>query len=165
MLFEAEDLKMATIAIELNTFVDTILSSVFKASTLSRPIVFSSFSPEICIFLSLKQARYPILFLSDGIFPVGDIRASSMLEAVRFSKAWDLSGVVMESTPLVLAPRLIRFVKDMGLVCASYGSLNDDPRCAKVSRKEETENKKEKLNKIFLEPSISLDRGLGKNVS
>jgi hypothetical protein len=45
MLLETHHLKMDTFTIELNTFVDTILSSVFQASTQSRPIVFSSSRP------------------------------------------------------------------------------------------------------------------------
>jgi glycerophosphodiester phosphodiesterase len=134
MLFEATDeWEMETFAIELNLFVNTILTSVMAHAS-TRPIMFSSFSPEICILLSLKQTRYPVLFLNaGGSCPTGDIRASSLQEAVHFANAWKLDGIVVESDPLVLAPRLIRVVRERGLVCASYGALNNEPEFAKVS--------------------------------
>jgi glycerophosphoryl diester phosphodiesterase len=134
MLFEATDeWEMETFAIELNLYVNTILTSVMTHAG-ARPIMFSSFSPEICILSSQKQARYPVLFLNcGGNWPTGDIRASSLQEAVHFAKAWKLDGIVMESDPLVLAPRLIRSVRECGLVCASYGTLNNNPQFAKVS--------------------------------
>jgi glycerophosphoryl diester phosphodiesterase len=136
MLFEAaDDWKMDLYAIELNLFVDTILSRIFQQPSIgARPMIFSSFSPEICILLSLKQSSYPVLFLNDsGNYPTGDIRASSLQEAVHFVKRWNLDGIVMASEPFVLAPRLIGLARNKGLVCASYGALNDDPRSAKVN--------------------------------
>ena len=39
----------------------------------------------------------------------------------------------MASEPFVYAPRLIRVAKERGLMAASYGKLNNDPECAKVS--------------------------------
>jgi glycerophosphodiester phosphodiesterase len=136
MLFEAEDdWKSDIISVELNLFVDTILSHIFdQPSNHNRPIMFSSFSPEVCILVSLKQTTYPILFLNDsGNWPTGDIRASSMQEAVHFATCWELDGVVMASEPFVMSPRLVGYVKSKGLVTASYGGLNNDPESAKVS--------------------------------
>ena len=54
MLWEAEDRSMEITAPEINKFVDTILSTVYKNGG-NRSITFSSFSPEICILLSIKQ--------------------------------------------------------------------------------------------------------------
>lgn len=136
MLFEAvDDLRSDNFAIELNLFCDTILSSVFShPSCPSRSIMFSSFSPEVCILLSLKQNRFPIFFLNNSNSSLsGDIRASSFQEALHFAKRWELDGVVMASKPFVYAPRLIGLAKERGLMAASYGTLNNDPECAKVS--------------------------------
>ncbi|MCJ1384208.1 Glycerophosphocholine phosphodiesterase, partial [Xylographa soralifera] len=131
MLFEADDWKMDPYSIELNKFVDTILNTVNNHSA-NRSIFFSSFSPEICILLSIKQRKYPLFFLNDGgSFPTGDVRASSLQEAVRFAKRWNLAGIVMASEPLVMCPMLISYVRDSGLLCASYGASNDDPKSAK----------------------------------
>jgi glycerophosphoryl diester phosphodiesterase len=136
MLFEAaDDWKSDIFAIEINLFVDTILSNILSHhSCHSRPIIFSSFSPEICILISLKQTSFPILFLNDsGNRPTGDVRASSLQEAIHFAKRWNLDGVVMASEPFVYAPRLVGVAKEKGLVTASYGALNNEPKCAKVS--------------------------------
>ncbi|MAD83017.1 MAG: hypothetical protein CL912_08635 [Deltaproteobacteria bacterium] len=134
MLWEATDwYKIDLYAVEANLFVDTILTCIFKLAS-DRPIVLCSFSPEICILLALKQARYPIIFGNDsGNYPTGDIRASNVQEAIRFAKRWHLDGLALASEPLIAAPHLIRVVQEHGLICLSYGDLNDVPENAKVS--------------------------------
>lgn len=124
---------MDTYAIELNSFVDTILAKVYDMGG-GRDMLFSSFNPDICLLLSFKQPSIPVLFLSDaGASPVGDIRASSLQEAVRFASRWNLLGIVSQAEPLVLCPRLVRIVKESGLVCVSYGTLNNDGNNVDVS--------------------------------
>ncbi|KAG9245096.1 Glycerophosphoryl diester phosphodiesterase family-domain-containing protein [Calycina marina] len=126
MLHESEEQEMDSYAVELNSFVDTVLNKVYDLSK-KRKIIFSSFNPDICLLLSFKQPSIPILFLSDaGTSPVGDIRASSLQEAIRFASRWNLLGVVSAAVPLCNSPRLVKVVKDSGLVCVSYGSLNND---------------------------------------
>lgn len=135
MIFEAMDeWKSDNIAIEPNLFVDTIISSVLlHPSCRFRSIIFSSFSPEICILISLKQSTFPVFFLNDaGNGPTSDVRASSLQEAIHFAKKWALDGVVMASEPFVFAPKLIGLAKEKGLMTASYGALNNEPDCAKV---------------------------------
>lgn len=136
MLSEAaDDWKSDIFAIEVNLFVDTILLSVLShPSCRCRPIMFSSFSPEVCILMSLKQNLFPILFCSEsGNCPTGDVRASSLQEAIHFATSWGLDGIVMASEPFVFAPLLVGVAKERGLVTGSWGKLNDDPECAKVS--------------------------------
>ena len=117
---------MDTYAVELNSFVDTILTKVYDLGG-GRDMLFSSFNPDICLLLSFKQPSIPVLFLTDaGASPVGDIRASSLQEAIRFASRWNLLGIVSQAEPLVLCPRLVRIVKESGLVCVSYGVLNND---------------------------------------
>lgn len=126
MLFELEEQEMDTYAVELNSFVDTVLTKVYDLGK-KRNIIFSSFNPDICLLLSFKQPSIPVLFLSDaGTAPVGDIRASSLQEAIRFASRWNLLGIVSSADPLVMCPRLVRVVKESGLVCVSYGALNND---------------------------------------
>ena len=133
MLFESEEHEMDTYAVEINSFVDTVLKMVYDYSG-KRNVIFSSFNPDICLLLSFKQPSIPILFLSDaGTSRAGDIRASSLQEAIRFASRWNLLGVVTAAEPLVLCPRLVKVVKESGLVCVSYGSLNNDPKNVSVS--------------------------------
>ncbi|KAI4093489.1 MAG: hypothetical protein LQ344_002902 [Seirophora lacunosa] len=132
MLWEAEDRSMDFFAVELNLFVDTILGMIYCLGG-RRSITFSSFSPEICILLSIKQQDYPVLFISKaGSVPTGDVRAGSLQQAMHFAKSWRLAGIVMLSDVFVPCPRLLRYAKSAGLVCGSYGNLNDDPACAKI---------------------------------
>ena len=132
MMFEADDWELDPYAVEVNVFVDEILH-VLHVYAGNRSVILSSFSPEICILLSIKRQKYPVLFLTDGgKFPVGDNRASSLQEAVHFARAWNLAGVAVMADPLVLCPRLIQYVKSFGLICLSHGPWNDDPVNAKV---------------------------------
>lgn len=136
MLYESEEQEMDTYAVELNSFVDSVLTKVYDLGK-KRNVIFSSFNPDICLLLSFKQPSIPILFLTDaGSSPVGDIRASSLQEAIRFASRWNLLGVVSAAEPLVIAPRLVKVVKESGLVCVSYGTINNDPAKVKVSSSE-----------------------------
>ncbi|KAK0364214.1 Glycerophosphocholine phosphodiesterase [Friedmanniomyces endolithicus] len=138
MLFESLDEDMDTYAIELNSFVDTVLKMVYDLSG-KRNLIFSSFHPDICLLLSFKQPNFPILFLTDagtGSAPVGDIRASSLQEAIRFASRWNLLGIVSAALPFVLCPRLIQVVKNSGLVCVSYGMDNNDPFNSRLQAQE-----------------------------
>jgi glycerophosphodiester phosphodiesterase len=133
MLHESEEHEMDTYAVELNSFCDTVLSKVYDLAG-ERHIIFSSFNPDICLCLSFKQPSIPILFLTDaGVSPVGDVRASSLQEAIRFASRWNLLGIVSAAEPLINSPRLVRVVKENGLVCVSYGTLNNDPMMVQVS--------------------------------
>ena len=133
MLWEAEDRKMEPYAMELNFYVDTILSMIFRLCG-DRNITLSSFSPEVCILLACKQDTFPILFINKaGSVPAGDIRAGSLKGAIDFAQAWNLAGIVMLSDPFVMCPRLLTYAKDSGLVVGTYGNLNDEPECALVS--------------------------------
>lgn len=136
MHFEAShEWQSDTFPIEANLFVDTILATILAhPSCTTRSILLSSFSPEICILLALKQDMFPVFFLNDsGNFPTGDVRASSLQEAVRFALRWGLDGIGMSSEPFVFAPRLVSVARARGLVTSSYGALNNEPESAQVS--------------------------------
>jgi glycerophosphodiester phosphodiesterase len=132
MLHESEEHEMDTYAVELNSFCDTVLSKVYDLAG-ERHIIFSSFNPDICLCLSFKQPSIPILFLTDaGCCDVCDVRASSLQEAIRFASRWNLLGIVSAAEPLINSPRLVKVVKENGMVCVSYGVLNNDPIMVQV---------------------------------
>lgn len=54
MLQESEQEEMDTFGIEMNSWVDTVLKVVYDRAQ-GRDIIFSSFHPDICLMLSLKQ--------------------------------------------------------------------------------------------------------------
>lgn len=122
--------------IEINKFIDVALDKI-RLSAGNRPLVLSSFTPEVCILLSLKQRAYPVMFITNaGKPPPSDLdkRAASIQTAVHFARRWGLAGVVFASEPFVLCPRLVRFVKNAGLMCSTYGPQNNGPYNVKVSR-------------------------------
>ena len=132
MLFEAHDWGMETLAVEANHLVDSTLDRVYRLAG-KRTVFFSSFSPEVCILLSKKQDIYPVFFLTEsGHISSSDARADSLQEAIWFAKSWHLAGVISRSEPIVTSLQLIQYVKDAGLVCVSWGGLNDVPEHAKV---------------------------------
>ena len=137
MLHEAEEHGMDAYAVELNAFADAVLAAVFdRLAGTQRAVLFSSFNPDLCVLFALKQPSIPILFLTDAGCDacVADVRASSLQEAVRFASRWNLLGIVSAAEPLVRCPRLVRAVKESGLVCVSYGTLNNDWDNVRVSR-------------------------------
>lgn len=133
---ETADAGVASTAIEINKFVDKILERIFQASG-NRTVILSSFTPEICILLSIKQQTYPVMVVTNaGKLPITDkdVRASSLQNAIRPSKRWNLAGIVFASEPLILCPRLVGYVQGSGLIGGSYGPLNNRTENAKVSR-------------------------------
>ncbi|KAI1084648.1 glycerophosphodiester phosphodiesterase GDE1 [Whalleya microplaca] len=156
MLLETEKENMDTYAIELNSFCDTVLTKVYDLAA-TRHIIFSSFNPDICLCLSFKQPSIPVMFLTDaGTYEVSDIRASSLQEAVRFASRWNLLGIVSQAEPFVNSPRLVRVVKQSGLVCVSYGTQNNDPEL--VQRQV-----KEGIDAVIVDNVLAIRRGLTKD--
>ncbi|KAL8282362.1 hypothetical protein RB597_009867 [Gaeumannomyces tritici] len=153
MLHESEEHEMDAYAVELNSFCDTVLAKVYDLAG-PRNILFSSFNPDICLCLSFKQPNFPILFLTDaGTCPVGDVRASSLQEAIRFASRWNLLGVVSQAEPFVNSPRMVRVVKQHGLVCVSYGTWNNDP--IMVQRQV-----KEGIDAVIVDSVLAIRKGL-----
>lgn len=132
MLDEAQEEDIGQIAVELNYWVDTVLRVVYENAN-GRDIIFSSFHPDVCVMLSLKQPSIPILFLTEaGTQKMADFRASSLQSAIRFARRWNLLGIVSAAMPIVKAPRLAQVVKSSGLVCVTYGVQNNDPETART---------------------------------
>ena len=106
------------------------------------------------MLLSFKQPNIPVLFLTDaGTAPSGDIRASSLQEAVRFASRWNLLGIVSAAEPLVYAPRLVKVVKESGLVCVSYGTLNNKKENVKLQVKQG-------IDAVIVDSVLAIRRGL-----
>ncbi|KAK4198489.1 Glycerophosphoryl diester phosphodiesterase family-domain-containing protein [Triangularia verruculosa] len=157
MLHESEEHEMDTYAVELNSFCDTVLQKVYDMTAnphQKRNIIFSSFNPDICLCLSFKQPNIPILFLTDaGTCPVGDIRASSLQEAIRFASRWNLLGIVSNAEPFVNSGRLVRVVKGAGLVCVSYGRENNEPELVR-------RQVREGVDAVIVDSVLAIRKGL-----
>lgn len=124
---EAEQEDMGEVAVDINVYVDTVLRSVYDCAK-GRDVIFLSFHPDVCVLLLLKQPLIPILFLTEaGTSPMADVRAALLQAAIRFSRKWNLLGIVLAADALVKCPRLALIVKASGLVCVTYGTENNDP--------------------------------------
>ncbi|CAI6078988.1 unnamed protein product [Clonostachys chloroleuca] len=135
MLYEAADFQMENYATEINVFLDTILSVTYARSG-NRRIISTSFSPEICMVLAVKQQVYPILFLNDSSnWPTSDMRATSLQTAMRLEHRFGLHGVAMSSESFVRSPRIVGLARGQGLYTASYGPLNDDGASVEIQTK------------------------------
>lgn len=132
MLDESQIDDIGQIAPEMNHFLDTILELVYNKYQ-GRNVIFSSFHPDICMMMTMKQPSFPVLFLTEsGVNPMADVRASSLQCAIRFAKNWNLFGIVSDAIPFVHCPRLAGVVKASGLACFTYGTANNDPENAKL---------------------------------
>lgn len=77
--------------------MDIILGTLMEHAK-DRRIVLSTFHPDICILLKLKQNRYPVLFLTQGktdrYKAFKDARAISTEAAVYMAKIFNFWGVI-----------------------------------------------------------------------
>ncbi|GAA6008997.1 hypothetical protein JCM10207_004059 [Rhodosporidiobolus poonsookiae] len=149
--------------LEVNEFVDCVLSTVYRSiqsSTPSSPadtsspssspphrrIVLSSFNPVVCTALNWKQPNFSVFFASfcglsrtrnqpvttqatgepSKLVPANrieeDRRCTSIREAVKFAKANNLLGVMLDATMLVQIPSLIQSAREHGLLITTFGT-------------------------------------------
>lgn len=101
--FHDKNLFLQKDVFEINRFVDSILDVVFKYADENRSIAFSSFEPDICVALMMKQCRYEVLFLSccTEVKDLKDYRAYYVEGAIQFATSHRLSGISVHSAALI----------------------------------------------------------------
>ncbi|KAH9943358.1 cyclin-dependent protein kinase inhibitor [Epithele typhae] len=133
--------------VDLNDMVNSVLRTVYDSSALEghmgrRPVVFTSFAPDVCAALNWKQPNYPVFFASQcgetsraapsaialTTEDVHDFRLWSLDAAVEFSKMNNLLGVLLDASFLARTPSLIQGVKDFGLLVGTFGVREDIER-------------------------------------
>ncbi|XP_034945285.1 glycerophosphocholine phosphodiesterase GPCPD1-like isoform X2 [Chelonus insularis] len=114
---------------DLNTYLDIILKVVLEYGG-DRKIVFSSFNPDICAMIRLKQNKYPVVFLTQGItmkYPTyHDPRCQTIPMAVRHALAADILGINVHTEDILRDPSQVQIVKDRGLIIFCWGDDNND---------------------------------------
>ena len=120
---------------EMNMYVDAILKTIMDTAG-DRRIVFSTFDPDVCVMLQLKQARYPVLFLTcaGSSLDYDDVRQLSLHGALEFAKSEHLSGIVSNAGPLLLNTDLIHQVKSTGMLLFTWGDENSDHRNVQIQK-------------------------------
>ncbi|KAL7416653.1 hypothetical protein BDY24DRAFT_358213 [Mrakia frigida] len=116
-------------------------STPTASSGRNRKIVFSCFDPNVSSFINFKQPNYAVFFASycglsryrggegvlveAGVDEEDDKRCMSVREAVKFAKANNLLGVMLDATLIAQVPHLIYSVKESGLILATFGRESD----------------------------------------
>ncbi|KAI0638270.1 cyclin-dependent protein kinase inhibitor [Trametes polyzona] len=130
--------------LDCNDVVNSVLRTVYDTSSLDgqmarRPVVFTSFAPDVCAALNWKQPNYPVFLASQcgersrappsatalDIDDGHDYRLWSLDAAVEFSKMNNLLGVILDAGLLARVPSLIQGVKDFGLLVGTFGLPED----------------------------------------
>ncbi|KAI5296322.1 phosphate system positive regulatory protein pho81, partial [Ascosphaera acerosa] len=134
---------------DLNTHVDAILADVFdhartskdQAPDAMRSIIFTSFSPDICVALNWKQPNYPVFLCNDmgkfedlttesGHRPVVECcgrTSMSIKESARVAQSNNLMGVILRSSLLNLMPDIIKSIRELGLAIIADTSAEKPP--------------------------------------
>ncbi|ORY74864.1 hypothetical protein BCR37DRAFT_403849 [Protomyces lactucae-debilis] len=141
-------------SLDINVAVDSVLSTVFSVSDRRkaanpnmqpRSLFFSSCNATICTAMNWKQPNYPVFLASHAglssptvadasgtyISPHGlslsrrGEEATSIKEAVKFSRTNNLLGMIIDADIALHAPALITTIKESGLVLITHGSANE----------------------------------------
>jgi glycerophosphoryl diester phosphodiesterase len=124
---EAEMAAMGARFYSRNYFVDAVLKVVLEAAA-GRRVIFSTFDPDCATLLSLKQPRYPVLFLTcGGIKKFDDPRMNSLEAAINFALGSQLQGVVAEATSVLdRLDEIVAMCHRHGLFLFTWGDINND---------------------------------------
>ncbi|XP_063853810.1 glycerophosphocholine phosphodiesterase GPCPD1-like [Scylla paramamosain] len=148
---------------ELNNFLDLIIKMILEHSD-KRKIVFSCFHPDICTMLRLKQNRYPVMFLTQGVSevwpPYEDQRTNSVQQAILYAVNADILGINVHTEDLMRDPSQITAAMEHNLIVFCWGDHNNDQENIKFLKKVglhgiiydkiDVYNTKDKKESIFL---------------
>lgn len=132
-----ENIFLQKDAFEINRFVDSILNVVMDYGGEERHIAFSSFEPEICVALAVKQSRFDVFFLSGSDDDLKDYRSYYVEGAIQFASAQFLSGISISSSFLqcstdekedknTAGKRIVNAAHRRGLKVWTWGEENSD---------------------------------------
>lgn len=120
----------ATPTLEINQYVDIILQVIFEQGS-NRRIVLTSFNPNICAAIKLKQNKYPIMFLTQGVTnkytEYRDPRCKNISCACQFAKMINLLGISVNSENLLADMSYVQYIKDRQLILFCWGDDNYYP--------------------------------------
>ncbi|XP_038141948.1 glycerophosphocholine phosphodiesterase GPCPD1 isoform X2 [Cyprinodon tularosa] len=113
----------------MNTFLDIILKCVMQNAG-KRRVIFSCFDPDICTMVRLKQNKYPILFLTQGVsekYPeLMDIRCQTTQIAISFAQSENILGISAHTEELLRHLNYIEEARSKGLVVFGWGDDNNE---------------------------------------
>jgi glycerophosphoryl diester phosphodiesterase len=118
------------IPVPIDRYCRQIIDVVDKYASKAEKLTFSSFHPEVCLWLK-KHTNYEVFFLSDAGVTLSqyDARMNSLNEAYNFSKMSRFHGIVANAEGLLkdMDEKLISEIKENGLSLWTYGKENVSP--------------------------------------
>ncbi|RHW74022.1 Glycerophosphoryl diester phosphodiesterase family [Trypanosoma brucei equiperdum] len=138
------NLFLQTDSFEVNAFVDDILQVVFAFADQQhsvddglggktqrfRDVIFSSFEPDVCLALRLKQSRYHVVYLCDTELgdDFKDYRSFGRVEgALQFSILMNLSGISIHAPSLCTDKQLGELKEIQGMAERERGGTFSYP--------------------------------------
>jgi len=112
--------------------LQVILKVVYENAQ-ERPILFSTFQPDVALLMKKLQHTYPVYFLTNGGNEVyDDVRMNSLEEAKKLALGGGLDGIVSEVKGIFRNPSVVREIKESNLSLLTYGKLNNVPEAVHV---------------------------------
>jgi len=104
--------------LDRNEYTDVILNELFNQCKIDkRCVILTTFDPFLCSMLRIKQNRFPVLFLTNGLtkkwVPYLDFRTKNTKISAIYAKAENFHGVVVHSEELIEDSKLFEFLKNL----------------------------------------------------
>lgn len=126
--YEPRDVAELGSVVERNAWLDTVLAAVLQAPA-CEALFFSSFDPDLAIMCRAKQARWPVLLLTEAATEgtrYADERLNSLEAAAAVCRLAGLHGVVADVRAVLAQPDFAAVAHADGLVLYTYGKANCD---------------------------------------
>ncbi|PWA87735.1 PLC-like phosphodiesterase, TIM beta/alpha-barrel domain-containing protein [Artemisia annua] len=112
--------------------LQVILKVVYENAQ-ERPVLFSTFQPDVALLMKKLQHTYPVYFLTNGGNEIyDDVRRNSLEEAKKLAIGGGLDGIVSEVKGIFRNPSVVREIKESNLSLLTYGKLNNVPEAVHV---------------------------------
>lgn len=112
--------------------LQVILKVVYENAQ-ERPVLFSTFQPDVALLMKKLQNTYPVYFLTNGGNEIyDDVRRNSLEEAKKLALGGGLDGIVSEVKGIFRNPSVVREIKESNLSLLTYGKLNNVPEAVHV---------------------------------
>lgn len=119
-----------------NQYVDRILQELYDCcQDEQRCVIISTFDPNLCSIIRMKQNKFPVLFLTNGVtnkwVPYKDARCKNTQRSFSFARAESLHGIVAHAEELTRDMHIINLLfshteKTANFLAYSWGDdLND----------------------------------------
>lgn len=128
-IVETHEEEIVRVVNTILSTIETVENRVMLEGFPKRPLIFSSFDPDVCSLVKKRRPSDTVMFLSTGGTSWhADPRRMSIQAAIEFAASNDLQGIIVDSGALFMHKDTVSKAKARGLVTMTYGLENDDPQ-------------------------------------